>query len=57
MGFLTIPLSEHPAASVQPALLNLVYMVSMVVIGAWVGRIPGRASPMIFACYYYSPCL
>jgi len=42
--FATLPLSEHVTASLQLALLDLVYMVAMVFIGAWLGRIPGRAS-------------
>jgi len=47
MNFLTIPLSEHPASSLQLALLDLIYMVGMIVIGAWIARTPGRGARYI----------
>jgi len=42
--FATLPMSAQPTASLQVALLDLIYMVAPILIGAWLARTPGRAS-------------
>ena len=43
MNFVTLPLSKEPAASMQAALLDLIFMVGMILIGSWIARTQGRA--------------
>lgn len=47
MQFITIPFGKSPPAGAQRALLQQVNWTSMFLIGAWVGRTPGRAQRYI----------
>lgn len=44
MQFITLPFSKDLSASMQYAMLDLIYMGGMIVVGGWAARTPGRAT-------------